>query len=75
MRHRRDWPPPLEGRLAFNKLNFCIPLVKGPILGAFARHSRICAAGWLTHFCIAQHMRYQYSSVRTSVSSDVFTSL
>eukprot|EP00971_Amphidinium_carterae_P243510 4835591-Amphidinium_carterae.1 len=45
MRHRRDWPSPLQGRLAVNKLNFCLPLAKGHILGALARHSRFSAAG------------------------------
>eukprot|EP00971_Amphidinium_carterae_P069759 1380438-Amphidinium_carterae.1 len=75
MRHRRDWPPPFPGRLALDKLNFCFPLAKGHILGAFARHSRMSAAGLLAHFCIAQHMRYQHSYVCTSFSSDLFTSL
>eukprot|EP00971_Amphidinium_carterae_P263659 5230928-Amphidinium_carterae.3 len=56
IRHRRDWPTPLQGRLAVNKLNFCLPLAKGHILGAMVRHSRFSAAGLFAHFCIAQHM-------------------
>eukprot|EP00971_Amphidinium_carterae_P162977 3231521-Amphidinium_carterae.1 len=75
MRHRRDWPTPLQGRLAVNKLNFCLPLAKGHILGALARHSRFSAAGLFAHFCIAQHMRYQYSHSSVLCSSVSFPCL